>query len=114
MILKKKVRHIYDLHQLLQKKEFSDFFNSFSFEQMLLKVGKDDVISYKNNNEWLFIHPKEALIFNNLEYVWGKLKDTYIRNFKNMVYGTFPDDLVVLNTLRRIKQRLLHINWNIK
>lgn len=35
--LKKKVRHTYDLHQLLQQKEFSDFFDSTAFSLMLLK-----------------------------------------------------------------------------
>lgn len=76
-VLKKKVRHTYDLHQLLQQMEFSDFFDSAAFSAMLLKVANDDVASYKNSNEWLIYHPNEAIIFKNLEKVWEELKIVY-------------------------------------
>ncbi|HLW08641.1 MAG TPA: nucleotidyl transferase AbiEii/AbiGii toxin family protein, partial [Marinilabiliaceae bacterium] len=36
--LKNKIRHVYDLHQLLLKDEFMDFFDSKDFEEMLLRV----------------------------------------------------------------------------
>lgn len=55
--LKKKIRHTYDLHQLLKQKEFLDFFHSTDFEEMLLKVANDDIASFKNNNKWLIHHP---------------------------------------------------------
>ena len=38
--LGKKIRHTYDLHQLLQQAEFSKFLHSTDFEEMLLKVAK--------------------------------------------------------------------------
>ncbi len=113
--LKKKVRHTYDLHQLLQQKEFSDFFDSTAFEDMLLKVANDDVASYKNSNEWLIHHPNEALIFKDLDNVWTGLKAVYNGEFKNLVYGdTLPDEADILATLRRIKERLATIKWTIE
>jgi hypothetical protein len=113
-VLKKKVRHTYDLHQLLQQKEFSDFFDSAAFSAMLLKVANDDVASYKNSNEWLIYHPNEAIIFKNLEKVWGELKIVYNGDFKNLVYGTLPDEANILVTLKRIKDRLSAIKWTIE
>lgn len=91
--LKKKIRHIYDLHQLLLKKEFLEFFNSVKFDDMLIKVAHDDVISFKNNNKWLKHHPSLSLIviFQNSEKVWCDLKSIYETDFKNLVYGKFPD-----------------------
>lgn len=113
--LKKKVRHTYDLHQLLQQKEFSDFFDSTAFEEMLLKVANDDVASYKNSNEWLIHHPNEALLFKDLENVWAVLKIVYNGDFKNLVYGgTLPNEADVLATLKRIKERLATIKWTIE
>ena len=41
--LKKKIRHTYDLHQLLKQDEFLKFFQSTAFDEMLLKVANDDV-----------------------------------------------------------------------
>jgi hypothetical protein len=112
--LKKKIRHIYDLHQLLKQDVFSKFFHSTAFDEMLLKVANDDVLSFRNNNKWLNHHPNEALIFKDLEIVWRELKITYKGDFKNLVYGELPKDDAVLETLKMIRERLKTILWTIK
>lgn len=112
--LKKKIRHTYDLHQLLKQKEFSEFFHSTAFDEMLLKVANDDVASFKNNNKWLIYHPNEALIFKDLENVWGDLKTIYNGDFKNLVYGELPKEEAILETLKMIQERLKTISWSIK
>jgi len=112
--LKKKIRHTYDLNQLLQQDEFAAFINSTEFDDMLLKVANDDVASFKNNNQWLKHHPSEALIFRDLENVWSELKVIYSGDFKNLIYGNFPNEDAILNTLKNIKKRLEKIDWNIK
>jgi hypothetical protein len=112
--LKKKIRHIYDLHQLLRQDEFLKFFQSSNFEQMLLKVANDDVVSFKNNNKWLNHHPKEAIIFKDLDRVWGEMKGTYNNEFKNLVYGEFPKEHDVLETIKVINKKISTISWNIR
>ncbi len=111
--LKKKIRHAYDLHQLLNQKEFAEFFRSEAFAIMLLKVANDDVLGYKNSNAWLAHHPNEALIFKDVDKVWGELKATYNGDFKKLVYGSFPSDESVLAILKMIKERLTGIQWNV-
>ncbi|MCF8459043.1 MAG: nucleotidyl transferase AbiEii/AbiGii toxin family protein [Bacteroidales bacterium] len=112
--LKSKVRHTYDLHQLLKQEDIFTFFNSSEFERMFLKVAQDDVESYRNNNEWLRHHPNKAIIFSELEYTWQKLKETYTSSFRNMVYGTLPAEGLILATLIQIKERLSKISWEVK
>jgi hypothetical protein len=112
--LKKKIRHTYDLHQLLKQDEFIQFFQSTDFDNMLLKVANDDIVSFRNNNSWLNHHPKEALIFKDLENVWSELKTIYNDDFKNLVYGALPNNEVVLETLKMIQERLNAISWTIK
>jgi len=112
--LKKKIRHTYDLHQLLKQEEFLKFFQSTAFDEMLLKVANDDVASFKNNNQWLVYHPNEALIFKDLENVWNELKTIYNGDFKNLVYGELPKDNEVLETLKMIQERSKAISWTIK
>ena len=112
--LKKKIRHTYDLHQLLKQDEFLQFFQSTDFDSMLLKVANDDIVSFRNNNIWLNHHPKEALIFKDLENVWSELKTIYNDDFKNLVYGALPNNEAVLETLKMIKERLNAISWSIK
>lgn len=111
--LQKKVRHTYDLHQLLQQDELSSFFNSNEFDTMLLKVAQDDVASFRNNNEWLVHHPNEALMFADLENIWNQMKEAYTNNFKHLVYGSLPHEDLILTTLKSIKERLKQIKWHI-
>ncbi|OJU73819.1 MAG: hypothetical protein BGO09_00240 [Bacteroidetes bacterium 47-18] len=112
--LKKKIRHAYDLHQLLQQEVFSAFLHSKAFDEMLLKVANDDVASFKNNNKWLSHHPKEALIFKDLENVWKELETAYNGSFKNLVYGILPKAEAVFTTLKMIRERLKTVSWTIK
>jgi Nucleotidyl transferase AbiEii toxin, Type IV TA system len=112
--LKNKIRHLYDLHQLLLQKEFTHFFYSEAFDQMLLKVAQDDIVSFKNNNTWLEYHPADALVFRDIDKVWNDLAPIYTGQFKNLVYGEFPTETMIFETLIRIKERLQTINWTIK
>ncbi len=111
--LKAKIRHIYDIHQLLKDETVLAFFNSDDFDTMLLKVAADDVQSFKNNNDWLRHHPKEALIFKSPEETWNKLKETYQNDFKFLVYGELPNQEDVLNTILKVAQRTLIVKWSI-
>ena len=112
--LKKKIRHTYDLHQMLNKKEIRDFFQSKDFDQMMMKVANGDVLSFKNNNLWLKHHPIEAKIFAECEPVWNELRSIYQEEFKNLVFGDFPDENKILETLVIIKTRLSKVSWDIK
>lgn len=112
--LKNKIRHVYDLNQLLSVKELLTFFKSKEFDLMLLRVAGDDVVSFKNNNKWLRNHPVHSLIFENPEKVWSDLKNVYESDFKNLVYGSFPNEIELLNTLILIQKRIASVDWNIK
>lgn len=112
--LNKKVRHIYDIHQLLQIDEIKVFMTSETFEDMLLNVANDDKLSFKKENEWLEIHPKEAIIFKNPEAIWKQLADVYQNDFRKLVYGNLPENDSILETLILVSNRLKKIKWNIK
>ncbi|WP_457617573.1 nucleotidyl transferase AbiEii/AbiGii toxin family protein [Lutibacter sp.] len=112
--LNNKIRHIYDIHQLLKNKEIEKFFNTVKFDEMLLRVASDDVISFKNNNQYLQNHPREALLFSQPEKTWKQLKTTYQGSFKTLVFGTYPNESEILKTILLITSRLEKINWQLK
>ncbi len=112
--LANKIRHIYDIYMMLRNKEIKSFFESKTFDEILLKVGQDDVVSYKNNNEWLSEHPGKAIIFDQPEETWDKIKTTYKTTFKELVIGKLPDEADLIITLKRIAERLIIVEWNIK
>ena len=68
--LKHKIRHAYDLHKMLKDSNLKLFFDSLDFQVMLIKVANDDLKSFRNNNDWLNIHPCEALIFSHVDTIW--------------------------------------------
>lgn len=49
--LSNKIRHIYDLYMMLKNTEIAAFFKNQAFFDLMLVVGKDDIISFKNNNQ---------------------------------------------------------------
>lgn len=111
--LRNKIRHAYDLNQLLKQEALSKFLVSEDFELMLNKVGNDDTASFRNNKDWLNTHPIEALIFSELEQIWPKLLPTYNGTFKTLVYGELPEPDSIKNTLQRIKKRLQSTEWKV-
>lgn len=111
--LRKKIRHTYDIHQLLKIPEVAAFFESQEFDEMLIKVGQDDVDSFRNNNDWLPNHPSESLMFKNIEDTWSKLIDTYRGQFADLVYGELPNPDEILADLKRVSDRMKHVDWNI-
>ena len=81
---------------------------------MLLNVAKDDLISFKNNNEYLQIHPKKALLFAKPKETWQLLKGTYLGSFKTLVYGNFPGEDEIEKTIVHVSSRLGKIIWDLK
>ncbi|MCZ4318408.1 nucleotidyl transferase AbiEii/AbiGii toxin family protein [Aequorivita viscosa] len=111
--LANKVRHTYDLHQLLQAKRISAFLKSDDFEMMLIQVGKDDDKAIPNDKEWLSKHPSESLFFSETEKVWATLSKTYSTSFKELLIGELPDEKDVLQSLMKIGSRLKEVKWDI-
>lgn len=111
--LRSKIRHAYDLHQMLQHSGIQDFLRSGDFGKMLNRVGKDDTESYKNDNEWLQNHPSESRFFKNSDEIWAELQSTYNNEFRNLVFGNFPEVDQVKNSLEMIKTRLHEIDWSV-
>jgi len=111
--LRNKIRHIYDLHQLLQQQDMAIFFESAEFDQMLHMVARDDEVSFRNNKGWLYHHPAHALVFADLERIWPQLRATYNGRFKSLVYGDLSDEQLILGSLAKIRKRLQKIEWTV-
>ena len=111
--LANKVRHIYDMHMMLRNTEVANFFNSPVFDELLIKVGNDDVVSFKNNNKWLANHPGDAIVFKYPEETWDKIKAPYRTTFKDLVMGVLPAEEDLISSLEIIYARLIKVKWQI-
>ena len=111
--LRNKIRHIYDIHMMLKNDELNTFFNSKEFTEMLILVANDDVLSFKNNNSWLLNHPTSAVLFADPVDTWVKIQNVYLTSFKDLVFGEFPTEKEILDSLINIAKRLKSIEWKI-
>ena len=114
--LSNKVRHTYDLTLLLRLDSIKDFVNSDSFGIMLLQVAKDDDKAIPNNKEWLYNHPREALIFSETVMVWNVLKKVYRgTKFNELLIGNEkpPHENDIFETLVFLSERIELISWEV-
>lgn len=115
--LSNKVRHTYDLTLLMKRDEIKNFLNSNLFDTMLLQVAKDDDKAIPNDKNWLYNHPKDALIFSKTVMVWDTLKKVYSGSaFNELLIGkaTPPTEAEVFETLLYLSKRVEGIEWHVK
>ncbi len=111
--LRMKIRHVYDLHKMLEDPGLHNFFTSDDFAVLVCKVAQDDVQSFRNNHEWLVHHPAEALLFRDVASCWDGLKATYTDDFSGLIYGELPGEHQIFETLTHIRERLMEVEWHI-
>lgn len=111
--LRNKVRHVYDIHMMLQDEDLKSFAESDEFESMLLQVANEDILSFKNNNEWLANHPISAIIFSDPINIWNQIKGVYNGSFSELVFGDLPTETDILKSIITIRDRLKPIKWNL-
>jgi predicted nucleotidyltransferase component of viral defense system len=109
--LKLKIRHIYDINQMLKYPNLRQYVLSIDFVDMIKRVACDDIESYKANINWVKKPPIEAALFKNPYAIWEQLKSTYHGDFKNFVYGTLPTNEEIIQSLSLIQQGLSGTDW---
>jgi len=112
--LSRKVRHIYDLHQLLLLPQIQEFLASPAFDAMLQQVGKDDNKAIPNDKEWIYRHPADALIFKDYASVWDTVRKTYTTTFNELLTGQLPEETAILATLKFLAGRIAKVSWDVK
>ena len=96
---------------MLHDAAIASFLKSTHFDSVMISVGKDDAISFKNNNSWLAYHPSSAIIFSDTKQTWDKIKTPYRTSFKDLVIGPIPSEQDLIETLQIISTRLKQLDW---
>ena len=104
--LQAKIRHAYDVHQLLQQPVLQQFLASAEFEVLLADVRADDARNQEFQGDWA-AHPlAEARLFADAGQTWQQLVPTYQGAFRQLVYGALPPATAVQQSLAAIAARL--------
>ena len=84
--LGRKIRHIYDVHQLIDLKELSDWTESEDFFKLLKCVHDNDRSVHGKSAEWCNQALGECTLFAEFDKVWGYLESVWNDEFKSLVY----------------------------
>lgn len=102
-----RIRHIFDLHELLQRKGIQDWLKSPDFGEILAKVKTEEQKNYRDNNLWLTVHPAQALIFSEPLDTLKKMPSLSWESFGVMLLNCdIPDDELLANSLTQIQKAL--------
>lgn len=101
-----KIRHAYDVHQILQQPTVAAFFASSAFAHLLGEVQADDARNQEFQGDWATRPLTQAQLFADGGRTWARLTPTYQDDFRKLVYGTLPPAGEVGQTLVLIGARL--------
>lgn len=111
--LKIKIRHIYDIERILHLgKDVESFLFSPNFFNKIDEVKHDDSSNHEFSGEWIKQPLMSSPLFNNIEETWGKMKETYLTEFKSLVFGYLPSPEEILRGLNTISIRLKEYDKN--
>lgn len=105
--LRDKIRHIYDLHQILTKSDEMIFFlQSDYFFDILRSVTADDRTNKTSNLEWLDRPFGSCQLFGNTEETWASLESVYFSKLEKIVIGELPPPAEIIAAIKLIGERL--------
>jgi predicted nucleotidyltransferase component of viral defense system len=102
--LSAKIRHLYDLHFIVNQQAMRDFVSGDGFKKMIRKVLADDQKNSQFQGEWTKIPLPESPFFADWENIWKQLQATYQNEFKSLVFSELPDSKAIDASIRFIGQ----------
>lgn len=104
--LRAKVRHLYDLHLMMNAPVLAGFIASDAFFDTLYAVQADDARNHEFQGAWAQEPLSSALVFQDDEKFWQHIEVTYMASFSMLVYGELPALNEIRKSLGILKHRL--------
>lgn len=102
--LKKKVRHFYDVHKLLEHQDIQKFIEDSEFEKMLNMALEDDLSNPEFKDSWVGCSLNEVRLFSDMEKVFSNIESTFEGDFKSLLYG---DEEISISEVKNSFAKLL-------
>lgn len=88
--LTKRIRHLYDINQILKQEKYRNFIRSSDFKRLCDICVKDDLVGSFDGAHRFHQPLSKAPLFSQLEHWSNSLNKAYTRNFSDLVYGDLP------------------------
>ncbi len=103
--IRERIRHIYDLHKLLDTKDIKNLLNG-NFYSMIEAVRNDDRKNSQFQGPWMDKKLSKSLLFNEPKEVMKQLNSYYHDTFSTLVYGELPEVDDVVASIKKISDEL--------
>ncbi len=100
--LSDRVRHIYDLHFIVNKPSMKEFITGNGFQKTIKEVLIDDEKNSQFQGDWTKQPLKDALIFTDWENVWKELQDVYQNHFRSLTFAELPENSAIDKSMKII------------
>jgi predicted nucleotidyltransferase component of viral defense system len=101
-----KIRHFYDIHQLLNQTDLKGKILAAENFKILEWVMKDDAANGIFSGNWLEKPLSESPLFKDLDLFWKEMESTYTSELGELVWGELPRSALVVDSFKDIKKFL--------
>ncbi|MCH5244657.1 MAG: nucleotidyl transferase AbiEii/AbiGii toxin family protein [Lentimicrobiaceae bacterium] len=100
--LSSKIRHFYDLYQLLQDKECRDYLKNNVFLDDFKSLWQHDRMYFDKPNGWQDRKIESSPLLTDFQGVWSALQETYMNELPELAYRPIPDPTMVKKNLQEL------------
>lgn len=104
--IKGKIRHFYDIHQLLNQHDLQGKILTEENFKIVVLAMNDDASNGIFAGDWLKQPLSESPLFKDLETTWKTIEGTYLTELGALIWGELPEPSAILNTFNQIKKYL--------
>lgn len=101
-----KIRHFYDIHQLLNQTDLKGKILIEENFKILKWVMQDDAANGIFAGDWLKKSLSESPLFKDFDSFWNELESTYTTELGQLVWGELPKPLLIVESFKEIKEFL--------
>lgn len=104
--LQAKIRHIYDLHYLLNDTEVSAYLASKNFQADFISLFMEDQSRFNYPQGWQNKCLSDSPLLNDFDAVWSSLSATYLTELPSLAYSQIPPVEAVRKSLIQILTKM--------
>lgn len=100
LLIKEKIRHLYDLHYLLKQQNIQEFIENTGFNEMMETVREDDKLQFEN--QWNdLLH--QTNIFKDTKKILLEIESYYKHHFEELVFNeNLPSIEEIIESIKKI------------
>ena len=104
--IKRRVRHFYDLHFLMDDSDCASFVKADGFIQKLMELLVHDKDIFDDPPGWQDKTIAESPLISDFENMWNQIRSTYRTELSALAYSKIPDEVYIAQSFKELIKRI--------